>query len=233
MTKKTIILIDHPVSQRDDRASTRLAAKGYHLEWCCPGKGEPLPEVGPRHVAAVVYGGAESANDGPSKPYIAAELKWIEDWLATGKPYLGFCLGSQMLAHVLGGRVAPHPKGWYEIGYVPVEATPAADGLSVGLSHVYHWHKEGFEVPACGELLFAGPVFPNQAFRYGTNAYGLQFHPEVGLASISRWMREASHMLENPNAHKPERQLADAAKYDAPLEAWLDRFLDRWIKDAG
>jgi len=233
MTKKTIILIDHPVSQRDDRASTRLAAMGYHVEWCCPGRGEPLPEPGSQHLAAVVYGGAESANDDAAAPHIAAELKWIDGWLDTGKPYLGFCLGSQLLARVLGARVAPHPEGWYEIGYVPVKATPAADGLSVGLSHVYHWHKEGFEMPAGAELLFEGPVFPNQAFRYGRNAYGLQFHPEVGVASISRWLREAAHMLDNPNAHKAERQLADAAKYDAALEAWLDRFLERWIMDAG
>ena len=231
--KKTVLLIDHPVSQRDDRASMRLSAMGYAVQWCCPGKGEPLPEPESTYTAVVVYGGAESANDDTAKPYIAAELEWIERWLETGKPYLGFCLGAQLLARTLGARVAPHPEGFYEIGYVPVAATPAADGLAAGLSHVYHWHKEGFEVPGGAELLFQGPVFPNQAFRYGGNAYGLQFHPEVTVEAMSRWIREAAHMLDNPNAHPPERQLTDAAKYDAPLSAWLDRFLDRWIEDAG
>ena len=231
--KQTIILIDHPVSQRDDRASVRLAEMGYAVEWCCPGKGEALPDPAGEHVAAVVYGGVESVNDGAEKPHIAAELKWIEGWMKTGKPYLGICLGAQLLARTLGARVAPHPEGLHEIGYVPVNPMPAADGLAAGLSHVYHWHTEGFEVPAGAELLFEGPVFPNQAFQYGGNAYGLQFHPEVTVAGMSRWMREAAHMLTAPNAHPRDRQLADAAKYDAPLADWLNRFLDRWIKSMG
>ena len=230
MTRKRILLIDHPVSQRDDRASTRLTEMGFAVDWCCPGKGEALPAA-ESYAAAVVYGGAESANDSDTKPYIAAELDWIEGWLGTGKPYLGFCLGSQLLARVLGARVAPHAEGFHEIGYVPVTATPAADGLASGLSHVYHWHKEGFEVPAGAELLFQGPIFPNQAIRYGSNTYGLQFHPEVTVDSMRRWIRDAAHMLAAPNAHPAERQLADAALYDAPLAAWLDRFLERWVKE--
>lgn len=231
--KKTVLLIDHPVSQRDDRASVRLAEMGYALEWCCPGKGELLPEPTGDHVAVVVYGGAESVNDGAAHPHVLAEIEWIEGWLETGKPFLGFCLGAQLLARALGAPVARHPEGLHEIGYVPVQATPAADGLAAGLSHVYHWHNEGFEVPDGAELLIQGPVFANQAFRYGSSTYGLQFHPEVTVAAMSRWMRDAAHMLEEPNAHPRERQLADAAKYDAPLSDWLDRFLDRWMKDAG
>ena len=225
----TVILIDHPVGRRDDRASRILTERGYRIEWCCPGKGETPPESGPGHVGAIVYGGAESANDDGTKPYLRTELDWIERWLETGKPFLGLCLGGQMLARVLGARVDPHPESLYEIGYVPIEATAAADGFLDGVSHVYHWHHEGFTVPAGAALLATGPVFPNQAYRYGRNAYGLQFHPEVTVPVMTRWMREAGHMLEYPNAHPRARQLADAERFDAPLEAWLERFLDGWL----
>lgn len=227
----TVILIDHPVGQRDDRASRFLTERGYRIEWCCPGKGETLPEPGPGHLGAIVYGGAESANDDATKPYLRTELDWIERWLETGKPFLGLCLGGQMLARVLGARVDPHPEAFYEIGYVPIEAAAGADGFLDGVSHVYHWHHEGFTVPVGAELLATGPVFPNQAYRYGRNAYGLQFHPEVTVPVMTRWMNEAGHMLAEPNAHPRARQLADAERFDAPLASWLERFLDDWLAE--
>ena len=225
----TVILIDHPVGRRDDRASRILTELGYRIEWRCPGKGETLPAPGPGDVGAIVYGGAESANDDATKPYLRIELDWIERWLETGKPFLGLCLGGQMLARVLGARVDPHPESLYEIGYVPIETAAGADGFLDGVSHVYHWHHEGFTVPAGAELLATGPVFPNQAYRYGRNAYGLQFHPEVTVPVMTRWMKEAGHMLEYPNAHPRARQLADAERFDAPLGSWLERFLDDWL----
>ncbi len=226
---RSVILIDHPVGKRDDRASRHLVEAGYRVEWYCPGKGETLPEPGPEHLGAIVYGGVESANDDATRPYIRTELDWIERWLDTGRPFLGFCLGGQMLARVLGARVEAHPEGLFEVGYVPIAPTAAAAGFVDGLSHVYHWHKEGFDIPETGELLATGPVFPNQAFRYGRGAYGLQFHPEVTVPILSRWISEAAHMLDNPNAHPRERQLAEARRYDPPLAAWLERFLDAWL----
>ncbi len=224
-----VILIDQPVGQRDDRASKYLVAQGYGVQWCSPGKGEALPVPGPEHAGVMVYGGAESANDDRENPFLRAELDFIEAWLATGKPFLGFCLGAQLLARALGGQVGPHPEALYEIGYVPVQATPQAGGFLDGVSHVYHWHHEGFTVPAGCELLAEGPVFPNQAFRYGANVYGLQFHPEVPVPVMTRWMIEAGHQLDRPNAHSKERQLADAERYDAALETWMRNFLDDWI----
>ncbi len=225
---KRVLLVDHPVGLRDDRASARLAGMGCRIEWCGPGKGEALPEP-EEFDAAVIYGGAESANDDATLPHIRAELDWIGAWLKTCKPFLGLCLGGQLLARVLGARVSLHPEGLLEIGYTPIAPSDPAAGFVDGLSHVYHWHKEGFDLPAGAELLARGPVFPNQAFRYGDNVYALQFHPEVPVPVMRRWMTEAAHRLEYPGAHPPERQMADAAHFDAPLEAWLSDFLGHWL----
>ena len=227
---RTVLLIDHPVGQRDDRASRRLAERGYALDWRCPGRGDELPPADDaRYCAAVVYGGPESANDDGTKPYLRRELDWIEAWVGREKPFLGICLGAQLLARTLGARVAGHDEGLHEIGYVPIAPTAACDIFLNAEMHVYHWHKEGFELPAGAALLAVGPTFPNQAFRYGAAAYGLQFHPEVTAEVLARWCREAGEMLEAPGAHDAQRQFAECRRYDAPMRQWLDGFLNLWL----
>ena len=119
-TRRRILLIDHPVGQRDDRASRILVDRGYRVEWLSPGRGDRLPEPAGHHRAALVYGGAEDLSKDEDRPYLRAEIDWVGRWVATGKPFLGICLGSQILARALGARVAPHPEGVSEIGFVQV-----------------------------------------------------------------------------------------------------------------
>jgi GMP synthase (glutamine-hydrolysing) len=116
-----------------------------------------------------------------------------------------------------------------EIGYYPLRPTAAGRALIPDGLQVYHWHKEGFEVPAGAELLAEGDAFPNQAFRYGNNAYGLQFHPEVTPAVMQRWLAGNPDGPRRPGACPLERQIADSARFDAPLHAWMDGFIDRWL----
>lgn len=226
--KRTVLLIDHPVGKRDDRASRMLTERGYGLDWRCPGRGDPLPAADDtEHCAVIVYGGPESAND--DTPYLRQELDWIEAWVGRSRPFLGICLGAQLLARTLGARVTRHCDGLHEIGYVPIAPAPASDGFLAGEMHVYHWHKEGFELPDGAELLAVGPTFPNQAYRYGDKAYGIQFHPEVTGQVMARWCAEAAHMLDQPGAQDAERQAAAAKRFDAPMEQWLDGFFDIWL----
>lgn len=230
MSRK-VIIIDHPVGKRDDRASKLLAERGYDIEWCRPAAGDALPEPGPDYAAALVYGGAEDLSKSGDVAYLQQEMDWMRTWVEDERPLIGLCLGAQMLAQAFGGRVGPHPEGLYEIGYVEVTPTPAANGFLDGPLHVYHWHKEGFEAPAAAEVLATGEVFPHQAFRLGGKAYGLQFHPEVTPEIFQRWIRDAGHMLAEPGAQPSEDQLAAAEHHDEPIELWLRSFLETWIAD--
>ncbi len=226
---RRILLIDHPVGQRDDRASRWFEERGCSIEWVCPGKGDPLPARPAGYDAVVVYGGTENLSEDQDRPYLREELAWIGDWVGAGRPYLGICLGGQLLARALGAEVGPHPEGQHQIGFVEIEPTPVAGDFLDGAIHVYHWHKEGFDVPEGAALLASGPDFPNQAFRFGASAYGLQFHPEVSPAVITRWMTDSPASLEAPGAHPRHRQLADAKRHDQAMALWFDRFLARWL----
>ena len=132
-------------------------------------------------------------------------------------------------AHTDGGAVGPHPDGLNEIGYADIAPTQAGRQLIPGPMRVFHWHTEGVETPPGGERLAEGEVFPNQAFRLGEHAYGLQFHPETTVEIFSTWIQEAGHMLDWPGAQPKEAIFADAKRHDPPLAQWLDGFMQRWI----
>lgn len=145
------------------------------------------------------------------------------------RPFLGICLGAQMLAMQLGARVAPHPEGRTEIGYYPIRPTAAGLALCPDWpGHVYHWHREGFELPRGAELLAEGGDFPVQALRSG-HAFGFQFHPDVTYAMMHRWTTRGHGRLELPGACPRHHHFEGRALHDAAERAWLKHFLDDWL----
>ncbi len=217
---------------RNDRVASHLSRRGFALEWCNPSQGDSLPDHHGEYAATVVYGGIQSVNDAERHAYIRAELDWIQRWIENDRPYLGLCLGAQLLARALGARVGPHPAGLHEIGFVPVQPTDKGRAFFPGPLHVYQWHHEGFAIPDGDELLATGEVYPNQAFRTGRRAFGLQFHPEATPQMRRQWLDASGHMLDEPGAHGRERQEADAERFEQPMEDWLLALIDRHVLTA-
>ncbi|MEX0808625.1 MAG: GMP synthase [Dongiaceae bacterium] len=228
MKNRAILMVAHS-EWRERRIAPLISARGYRLEWRCPAKGSQLPEDIENYAGAVVFGGVHSANDAESVDFIRDEIDWIGRFVDAGRPYFGICLGGQMLARALGARVAPHPEGRVEIGYYPITATDAGRDLFPERLHVYQWHREGFELPRGAELLARGETFPNQAYRYGKSAYGLQFHPEVTGEDARSWMSEVPDHAERPGAQSIADHAAGIGQYDPGLHDWLSGFLDRWL----
>jgi GMP synthase (glutamine-hydrolysing) len=229
MRGKVLIIVHQPTST-PGRVGLKLKDRGYTLDIRRPCIGEPLPDSLDEHRGVVVFGGPMSANDCHELDFIRAEIDWLALPLKEDVPFLGVCLGAQLLARHLGVNVTPHPEGQVEIGYYPLRPTAAGlDLVPEWPDHAYQWHREGFELPRGAELLAEGSVFSNQAFRYGEAAYGVQFHPEVTQAMVHRWTVRGSHRLDLPGAHPRSAHLLDRLVHDHAVATWLDRFLDRWL----
>lgn len=156
-----------------------------------PEHGDALPEDTGRHDGLLVLGGTQHAADDAAHPYLPAELDLIRAFAAAGKPVLGICLGSQLLARALGGSVRRHHTP--EVGFTAIEATAMAesDPLLRGLTplpRLMHWHHDSFDLPQGARLLATNALCPNQAFTAGPGLYGLQFHLEVTAGIVQGWV---------------------------------------------
>src|SRR5438132_2548463 len=223
-----VLVILHQETSTPGRVGNALRALGHKLDVRRPRFSDPLPQTLDGHAGAVIFGGPMSAND--PDDFIRREIDWIAVPLREQRPFLGICLGAQMLAKQLGGRVAPHPEGRAQIGYYPIRPTPA--GLKICPNwpdHVYHWHREGFELPAGAQLLAEGDDFPVQAFQSG-HAFGFQFHPDVTYAMMHRWTTRGREGMDSPGAQPAHLHFADRAVHDVAERAWLKQFIDGWLK---
>lgn len=154
-----------------------------------PYRGEPLPEL--RDISAlIVLGGAMGANDDQRHPFLTGLKELIRAVVAAQTPYLGICLGGQLLAAALDTAVISNR--WDELGTLTVTVTEAgtADHLFSGIAEsftTFQWHHDSFDLPANATLLASSTACRHQAFRIGDYAWGLQFHPEVTPAIIRNW----------------------------------------------
>lgn len=229
--RQPVLLVLHRDASCPGQVEAVLKSKSWPMIRCCLDTGDTLPKNMEGYSAAVIFGGPMSAND-DHLPAIKAELDWLPEVLNSGKPFFGICLGAQMLARCLGGTVSLHPTGEMEIGYYPITPAPAANGIFKKPMHVYHWHKEGFTLPVGAEILASGDIYPNQAFRYGKSAYGVQFHPEIQAPIMNGWLEKASHMLAEPGAKQHDQHIDGHTQYGPTLHQWLDDFIDVWLADA-
>jgi GMP synthase (glutamine-hydrolysing) len=231
---KRILVILHQEMSTPGRIGYLLKNAGYELDIRRPRFDDPLPATMRDHAGAIVFGGPMSAND--HDDYIRREIDWIGVPLAENKPYLGLCLGAQMLARHLGKRVYRHPEGRVEIGYHAIDPTHEGRGLCNAPfpTRVYHWHREGFDLPCGADLLATGEHFEVQACRFGDAAYGLQFHPEVTYAMMCRWTTRAlERAVEEPGSHPRHAHLEGWHMHDGAVAHWLKAFLAHWLSGGG
>jgi GMP synthase (glutamine-hydrolysing) len=224
-----VLIVLHQEHSSPGRVGHHFNTRGIPLDIRRPRFGDPLPETLAEHSGAVIFGGPMSAND--SDDFVQREIEWCKVPLREKKPFLGICLGAQMLARHLGARVGFHPEGKAEVGYYPLRPTEIGRTVCrTWPSYVYQWHREGVELPAGSDLLAAGDLFEVQAYRHGPAAYGIQFHAEVTHLMMCRWTTRGHERMTLPGAKPRAEHFADRPLHDPAIRLWLADFLDRWIK---
>lgn len=224
-----VLIILHQEHSSPGRIGLELKRRGIPLDIRRPRFDEPLPKTLKDHAGAVIFGGPQSAND--KDKFIRREIDWISVPLKEKKPYLGICLGAQMLARHLGARVSPHPDGHAEVGYYPIRPTDAGRMVCEAWpDHVYQWHREGFDLPKGTDLLAEGDSFPVQAFSVHGTAFALQFHMDVTHAMMCRWTVRGHERMTLPNAQQRHQHFEGRMLHDTACKQWLSDFMDHWLK---
>lgn len=176
-----------------------LKARGFRIRYTNFGRHpHARPEVS-RYNGLVVLGGPMNVDDIETHPHLAVEVELIRQAAEQGLPILGICLGAQLIAKALGASVSAN--GGKEIGWHDVSPTPAAkDDLLfkdfATVEKIFQWHSDAFALPEGAVSLATSQTCRYQAFRYGTNVYGFQFHLEVDESLIERWLTVPEHCIE-------------------------------------
>ena len=183
----------------------------------------------------VIMGGPMNIYEEESHPWLVEEKKFIEQAISGGKTVLGICLGAQLIADILGGRV--YKNKYKEIGWYPVALTGEAKNSPVfgalpDKFTAFHWHGDTFDLPPGAVRVAESEGCANQGFEYDGRVIGLQFHLESSLESIKRLIRHCSaELVEGKYIQNPAEMLSQNGNL-AEIRGVMNLLLDN-MRGAG
>ena len=183
-----VLVFQHVASEHPGSFREVMAAAGDSMHQVELDEGETIPPLD-GYDALLVMGGPMDVWQEDRFPWLVAEKAAIREWVGAGRPYLGMCLGAQLLADALGGRVAlmtaPPEVGVGEVRLLGED--PIFAGVPT-LCPCFQWHgAEVTALPPGARLLATGDGCRVQAFGVGPRAYGLQFHMELTETTATEW----------------------------------------------
>lgn len=176
----------------------------------------------------VILGGPMNADEDALYPWLLDEKKFIRKTIEAGKTVVGICLGSQLIAQILGAKVTKNP--YKEIGWFPIRLTPQSAEMTLFKDQPreftpLHWHGDTFAIPQNAVKIAESQACANQGFVYRDRVVGLQFHIEVTLPMLKDW---AENMEEKEDIFVQSRDALISLSHLIPQSNQiLFDFLDR------
>lgn len=219
MESPPVLVVEHVSEEPPGLIAEELSRAGAAVKVARVHRGDPVPRTAVGLAGVVVMGGPMGIGDIGSLAHLRDELALLESALSRTVPVLGICLGSQILARALGGRVAAGPRP--EIGWAPLELSPAAalDPILRGVPSSFvalHWHGDVFDLPPGAVHLARSAPTENQAFRAG-RAFGLLFHLEASPAQVGAMAESFGGELAAAGV-EPRSLLADTERFAAEAQ---------------
>lgn len=227
---KIYVLQHHPVENLGTIADA-LAGAALAWQYVRLYDGQPLPASLKGAGGLIVMGGPMGVYQTDRYPWLAEEMRLIEEAMKADLPVLGVCLGAQILAAALGAKVNRNPNG-KEIGWYPIQLGDSArhDRLMRDLPATltaFHWHGDIFDLPRGTALLASSEKTPCQAFRHGAKVYGFQFHLEVTREGVAAMAEAFAKELDREHI-AAEPMIAQADEFGAPLKKISELVFSRW-----
>jgi GMP synthase (glutamine-hydrolysing) len=189
--------------------------------------------------ALIAMGGPQHVGHNDTYPYLVGVTSAIREAVEKEVPYLGLCLGGQLLASAMGAQVKKHTNasiGFYEVQFTAEgEKDPLFKGLP-GHQQVIHWHEDTFDIPDGAVQLATNPHTANQTFRYGRHAYGTQFHIELTPAMLDVWLYYPEYRQEIVRAlgeEAAEKFISDRARLYPLYRAHTRIMFENFLRIAG
>jgi len=184
---KRVLVVQHAEPENLGRIAE--AVTGEHLEYACirPDLGQPIPSNLNGYGGLILMGGPQSVYQEDQFPYLRAEKALTAHAITSDRPVLGICLGSQILAEVLGSRVQPgraFELGWKKVTLSPRVADDPVLGRTSDVLMPLHWHGDVYDLPPGSEPVGSSELTPVQGFAFRKRFYGILFHLETTLNQL-------------------------------------------------
>lgn len=229
-----ILVIEHEADAHLDGFAPLLDAVAEVLVLRPETNGDPLPDRMAGFDGLLVLGGRMGPGDDADAGWLPATRDLITECVSSGVPYLGVCLGSQLLTHAAGGRVE-QMAGGPEIGVGRIRHTDAAalDPVFAGVTAepvVMQWHwLESSALPAGSVLLAENDHCAHQAFRVGERAWGVQFHPEAFASTGAGWVGTEVAQLRELGL-SPAGVLSEIQAERPALQTYGEQLASGWLR---